>query len=67
MTVVTNAELRTDSGGKTYSYTVKCDFCGASFTGKFSGISLLAPLWKYNARNIAYGKLYTHIDDKHLQ
>ena len=65
MTAISNTEMRSVSGGKTYSYTVKCEFCGASFTGKASGISLLAPIWKYNARNKAYNKYYAHIAANH--
>ena len=66
MTSVSIAEQRTIHGGKTYSHTVKCNLCGKSFTGKASGTWLLAPIWKYNARNKAYNKLYAHIDEEHM-
>lgn len=61
MKKVNAMEMRNIEGGATYTHTVKCNTCGAVFTGKASGTWLLAPIWKYNARNKAYNKYYAHI------
>lgn len=66
MRAITVNEMRSVDGGWKTSYTVKCRYCGKSYTSKSYYFGAVSYLYAYNSCKVAAGIWKRNHEDDHV-